>query len=89
MTLGALSTNTMTSGLGNIQAAIGTPNASGQPPAPAQPPPRPNIASMVAQLHPATQQALKSIPPAALQQLHNAGLIHPGLMQHLSTGLQR
>ena len=50
-------------------------------------PPAPNtgsFAQLMSQLHPTTTAALKSIPPQALQQLHQAGLIHPGLMQHLT-----
>jgi hypothetical protein len=42
------------------------------------------LAGVISQLHPQTTQALQNIPPQALQQLHSAGLIHPGLMQHLS-----
>jgi len=56
-------------------------------PAPAQAPSG-NFAQIMSQLHPTTTAALKSIPPQALQQLHQAGLIHPGLMQHLNGGQQ-
>jgi hypothetical protein len=34
-------------------------------------------------LHPETMNALRNIPPAAMQQLHSAGIIHPGLMDHM------
>lgn len=65
------------------------PNAAGLPAANRPPIPPAggspgNLSQIMSQLHPATTQALKSIPPQALQQLHQAGLIHPGLMQHLT-----
>jgi hypothetical protein len=41
------------------------------------------IGQIMSQLHPQAQQALRGIPPQTLQHLHNAGLIHPGLMQHM------
>jgi hypothetical protein len=37
-------------------------------------------------LHPETMNALRNIPPAAMQQLHSAGIIHPGVMDHLNGG---
>jgi hypothetical protein len=164
MALGALSTNTMTSGLGNIQAGMGTPNAPssntpmgglgmgavqpGQPLAPMNgapaPSPNQNIQMIQGQNagqnfigatalnmnqaqgqrngmgatalnmnqaqtspwisdagasqlggfgafqapHPQVTQALKTLPPGMLQSLHNSGMIHPQLMQHV-TGNQR
>lgn len=41
------------------------------------------IQQIMAQLHPQAQQALRAIPRDTMQQLHQAGLIHPGLMAHL------
>jgi hypothetical protein len=133
MALGATGTAlapTMSSGLGNIQAALGTPNASGgataanglagmnaRPPTPGpggfgagatpvpqtqpgnvgsfmgfpnQPsPPAPNmqaqpaIGQIMAQLHPQAAQALRAIPRDTMQHLTRAGLMHPGVMNHL------
>lgn len=65
-----------------------TPGAAPQPmgnmPQPQQAQPQNNFSQIMSQLHPDTMAALKNIPPQALQQLHQAGLIHPGVMQHLT-----
>lgn len=68
--------------------SIGNVNAGNAGPAmrPAQPGGMMGIGQIFGQLHPNTQNALKSIPPEALQQLHAAGLIHPQLMGHLRSG---
>jgi hypothetical protein len=123
MAIGATGTAlspTLSSGLGNIATAIGTPNASGggvaaspnglgaprpvaapanpmmntmgnigsavqgAPPVQPQQPPQPQAHPNFSQLSPHVTQALKNLPPGALQQLHNMGMIHPGLMQHLN-----
>ena len=42
-----------------------------------------NFGQIMQQLPPAAMQALRGIPREALQHLHNAGLIHPGVMQHM------
>jgi hypothetical protein len=90
--------------LGNIQTAVGSPNASAtatpqQPPNPMmstmgnigpavqgtqQAQPQTSFAQRAAQLHPQAVQALKNLPPGVLQHLHNSGMIHPQLMQHLN-----
>lgn len=106
----------MNSGLGNIQSAVGTPNATGgavppggvngiaqrpammntmgnigstiqgaaPPPPPPAPAPQHSGPPNFSQMSPQVTQALKSLPPGILQQLHTMGAIHPGLMQHLN-----
>jgi hypothetical protein len=60
---------------------IGTALPQMQQPQPQmQRPGQPNFS----QLHPQVTQALKNLPPGVLQQLHNSGMIHPGLMQHVT-----
>jgi hypothetical protein len=47
------------------------------------------LGSIMSQLHPQAQQALRGIPRETMQHLHNAGLIHPGLMDHFHGGAMR
>jgi hypothetical protein len=85
---------TNTGQLGNIQM-----HPPGAPANPGVAPPMmspgagaPNTAQMqqfqqrMGSLHPDTMAALKSIPQKAMQQLHSAGLVHPGMMDHLYGG---
>jgi hypothetical protein len=59
----------------------------GNLPAPAAPPPPPQPQSgfqqVMSQLHPQATAALKAIPQATMAHLTQAGLMHPGVMQHL------
>lgn len=43
------------------------------------------IGQMFSQMHPQAQQALHSMNPQVLQQLHQAGMLHPELMGHLNS----
>jgi hypothetical protein len=65
---------------------------SGQPAPPPIPQGQPGQSAMIQQimqqLHPQAQQALRAIPRDTMMALHRAGLIHPGLMQHMYGQLQ-
>jgi hypothetical protein len=74
------------SSYGNMAAGLSGGNPGVAPPqgmAPQQNQARVNFNNTMAQLHPQATQALRSIPPQTMQMLHSAGLIHPGLMQHI------
>jgi hypothetical protein len=43
----------------------------------------------LAGLHPNAIRDLQRLPPGLLQHLHDAGVIHPGLMDHISRGGMR
>jgi hypothetical protein len=45
--------------------------------------PQGGLAGVFSQMDPAHANAIRNIPPQAMQALHGAGMIHPALMQHL------